>query len=53
MRTLVRESVSETRGSMVWDGRDDQGRALASGTYLVQVKENTGRDRTRRVTLIK
>ena len=53
VRSLVRESVSEMRGSIVWDGRDDQGRALASGTYLVQVKDSTGRGRTRRVTLIK
>ena len=53
VKDLVDEFSNETRGSVVWDGRNNQGRAAASGTYLVQVKGSTGQTSTKRVTLIK
>jgi hypothetical protein len=38
--------------SALWDGRDDQGRALASGAYLYRL-ENNGVAVTKQLTLIK
>jgi serine protease len=53
VRVLLDEESSLTSGQLVWDGTGDQGRALSSGTYLVQVKDSSGQANTRRVTLIK
>ncbi len=52
VRTLLRESRDAGSHSVVWDGRGDDGRQLASGVYLVQLR---GGDFTesRRVVLIK
>ena len=33
--TLVRDMLPEGRHGVTWDGRDDAGRAVASGVYLV------------------
>jgi len=38
--------------STVWNGRDDNNRPLASGTYIVKVMEN-GKVATKKVTIIK
>ena len=35
-----------------WDGRDDAGRALASGVYLARIAVDT-RSETRKMTLLK
>lgn len=43
---LVRRLATDLRGdgplAVVWDGRDDSGRDLASGTYLLQLKTAGG-----------
>ena len=53
VKTLVDEYSSEVRGSTTWDGRNGRGEALASGTYLVQLKDGSGQSSTRRVTMVK
>jgi hypothetical protein len=48
------ESAVFARGSgqMSWDGKDDAGRALPSGTYLVKVSANNS-TATQRVTIVR
>jgi hypothetical protein len=53
VRVLLDEHRSDPAGSVVWDGTDDRGRSLSSGTYLVRVKDGSGQTDTRRVALIK
>jgi len=53
VRTLLRETTSSTSGVIRWDGRDDAGRALPTGTYLVRVRDAAGRSSTSRATLLK
>ena len=36
-----------------WDGRDDQGRALASGVYLCRLATDDRRIQTRKLTLLR
>ncbi len=50
--TLLDESVAAGARSVTWDGRDDSGRRVASGVYLVQVRTDTGRE-VQKVALIK
>jgi hypothetical protein len=52
VRTLVEGRLAAGQHRAVWDGRDDRGRLMASGVYLVQLR---GRDyaESRRVALIK
>jgi hypothetical protein len=52
VRTLVDEPFIAGRHERVWQGRDDRGRAVASGTYLYRM---VGPDvqKTRRMLLIK
>lgn len=52
VRTLVNGQLAANRYSALWDGRDDQGRALASGAYLYRL-ENNGVAVTKQLTLIK
>ncbi len=50
--TLVREERPAGRHSVVWQGRDESGRTVASGTYLCRLRTAQG-DWTRRLTLVK
>jgi hypothetical protein len=52
VRVLVSEHLAAGDHRTTWDGRDDVGRLLASGTYLVRLR---GSDyvETRRVALVK
>jgi hypothetical protein len=52
VRTLVDEPVPAGRYSVVWQGRDDGGRPVASGTYVVRLVA-PGRTETRRMMLVK
>ncbi len=38
VRTLLAASMSAGRHSVTWDGRDNQGRFLSSGTYFYQLR---------------
>jgi hypothetical protein len=42
VRTLVDGAVPAGRGGVVWDGRDDAGRAVASGVYFYRLRSGTG-----------
>ncbi len=53
VRRLLDEDSPAVSGTVVWDGRDDGGRRLASGTYLVQVKDSAGTAATGRIALVK
>ena len=53
VRTLLDERTDRTSGQTIFDGQDDRGRGLASGTYLVRVSDGQGRTATTRVSLIK
>ncbi len=50
--TLLHEERPAGLHSVVWQGCDDNGRAVASGTYLCRLRTTQG-DWTRRVTLVK
>ena len=52
VKTLTDESLSPGRYERVWQGRDNGGRAVASGTYLYRM-EGPGIQQTRRMLLIK
>ncbi len=52
VRTLVAESLPAGAHERWWDGRSDQGRAAASGTYLVRMVAD-GRIACRRIALLK
>ena len=51
-RTLLNSYLSAGTRVVGWDGRDDQGRQLASGTYFLRL-EGGGTYRTRTVNLVK
>lgn len=52
VRTLVDENVAPGERSVVWDGRDQHGRALASGVYFYRF-EHAGTVQTRKMVLMK
>ena len=52
VRTLVDEDFGPGRHSAVFDGRDQTGRQVASGTYLY-VMQGPGISQTRRMLLVK
>lgn len=52
VRTLLDEPRPAGRNTVVWDGRDDSGRVLASGTYFYQL-EAEGRTAARKAMLLK
>jgi hypothetical protein len=52
VRVLAAENRSAGRHTVTWDGRDEAGRALASGVYVGSL-EAGGERRTRRLTLVK
>jgi len=45
--------VAETQGQLRWDGRDDTGRSLASGVYLVRLQGPSGDQARQRIVLTK
>ena len=52
VRTLMNEAVSAGNHSVVWDGTDNSGRQVASGSYFYQLETN-GRLMTKKSLLIK
>lgn len=53
VRRLHHGMVTETRGVQLFDGRDESGGRLASGMYLIRVRDGFGKESTSRVSLIK
>jgi hypothetical protein len=51
LRTLFDGQVGETAGTLDWDGRDARGRAVASGVYLVRLRDGAGAVTSRRVVV--
>lgn len=43
VRSLVARGVHTGARTVAWDGRDDQGRSVGSGTYLVELRVGTRR----------
>ena len=52
VRTLVSEVLTEGEHSRIWDGRDTQGRLVASGVYLHRLSGRNFQE-TRRIVLLK
>ena len=52
VRSTVDDSFSAGRHAVVWDGRDDAGRAVASGVYIVRLTAGAFAT-ARRVTLLR
>lgn len=52
VRTLVRATTSAGLHHAVWDGTDDAGRDVASGTYLARLSGPTG-TQARKLTLVR
>jgi flagellar hook assembly protein FlgD len=60
IRTLVNQRQPAGRYAITWDGRDEQGEALASGVYLYQLRagdpsagSGQGFVQTRRMALVR
>ena len=51
VRTLLRQQREAGTHQIHWDGRDDQGRALASGTYLLIMRAGAVRQATKMLLL--
>lgn len=52
VRHMDNAEFSQGTGRLLWDGKDDGGRALPSGVYMVRVKANQT-EATRRVTILR
>jgi WD40 repeat protein len=52
VRTMVSSVLSAGAHEMVWDGRDDSGKSVSSGTYLARLKMG-GFTASHRMTLVK
>ena len=52
VRTLIDAEIKAGNYSLLWDGRGDNGRALASGMYLYRIESGEFRD-TRRLVLVR
>ncbi|MBI4553337.1 MAG: T9SS type A sorting domain-containing protein [Candidatus Latescibacteria bacterium] len=50
---LVDEPKTPGRYEVTWDGRNRQGRGVASGVYLYRLTTSTGFSQTRRMALVK
>ncbi len=53
LRTLREHAASAGEGQVRWDGTDDNGRSLASGTYLLQMESARGATGTGRVVIVR
>ena len=53
VRTLLSAPTSDLRGRLSWNGRDDGGRNLPSGVYLVRLRDSAGQVASQRVVLTK
>ena len=51
-RELVQDRLAAGRYEVQWDGRDDRGRAVASGTYIYQFTAGNYQE-SRSLTLLK
>lgn len=52
VRTLVSETQTTGPHQVVWNGRDDAGRAVASGVYMARLQSGT-KAHVRKMSLIK
>jgi len=52
VRTLVAEEQPAGRHAAIWDGRDDQGHMIASGTYMARLAAG-GTAHMRKLALLK
>lgn len=52
VKTLVNEIQAKGKKTVVWDGRDNQGRMLSSGIYFCRLQAN-GYEQTTKIILIK
>lgn len=52
IRTLVNQKLNPGEQVAVWDGLDNGGKAVASGTYFVKLKTSSGVD-SKKMTLLK
>ena len=50
--TLVNETRPAGENRVVWEGRDEYGRLVASGIYFVRVRTQTGADR-KKITFLR
>ena len=49
LRGRLLRVLSPSGASVLWDGRDDRGRPLPAGVYLIRCSDDDGQSRTRRV----
>ncbi len=53
VRVLANGSLPAGAQRVAWDGRDDAGQEVSSGTYLLRLETNTGRGLTRKLMLVR
>jgi flagellar hook assembly protein FlgD len=52
VRKLVNEPLTSGQHTVTWDGKDDNGKALASGMYLCRIS-SAGKQETHKMLLMK
>jgi hypothetical protein len=52
VRSILKEALPEGKHSVVWDGKDESGKAVGSGVYFVRLSANERTD-TRKILLSK
>ncbi|MFH1005963.1 MAG: FlgD immunoglobulin-like domain containing protein [Candidatus Latescibacterota bacterium] len=53
VRTVVESQMKAGEHSIIWDGRDQAGREISSGVYLVRLSGDSGGVQTRKIMLLR
>jgi len=53
VRSLIKETLPAGGYEIVWDGTDEGGRGVASGTYFARLKKGDSGAQTRKLTLVR
>ena len=53
VKTLIQETLSAGKHSVIWDGRDSNGKRVSSGVYFYKLEMNTGKPLIKKMLLLK
>jgi len=52
VKTLIQETLPAGKHSVIWDGRDSNGKRVASGVYFYKLEMNTGKPLIKKMLLL-